>query len=539
MKEDQSVKILKMIHKYIFILFLILLPGCVQPPVPKPESMHLKEKVSSEPHPEALKHFMDAQLHISQNNYSMAILELQDALKLDPTAGSIHVSMAESYWKLGKIVRAEEHLNSAIQLDPNDVEARKMLVEHYIMRHQFDDAEKQLLELQRIEPENAIHIISLAELAAAQMQWVQSITLLEKAYEIEPSMIFELEKAAEIALRSNNIQMAKKVYEKLVKIDERNIEYLSAFADLIIMENQYDEAARIIEKIMDVEGVSKERLFQSGIIFYQKRQFQTSLNYFTKANDLDGNDLDVIHFIATVYLEMDNPIKAQEYALNLQELDSSDSRGYISHALSELNQENYGKAITVLSAVADRFKKEYAIQYLLGNAHYQKTEYEKALIYLNRALKLSPKSRNVIHVMAIINDSMKQWSQSDSLYERLISSDSSDAQAYNNYAYSLVERDEKLDLALKYSQRAIDIAPNNAAYLDTYGWILFKLGKNNEALNYIRNSIELENTNAVVLEHLGDVLLRINQNEDALEYYRKALKFDSNNERLKQKAYPQ
>jgi len=528
-----------MLLKIPALTILIIFTGCSQSPEPTPFPEKNVEPVSTDPHPEALKHFMDAQLHLSQNNYSMAVLELQDALKLDPKAGTIHVSLAEAFWKLGKADRAEEHLNSAIDLDPNDVDAHRMLVEHYIMRHKFDDAEKQLITLQEIEPQNAIHIVSQAELAAAQMRWVQSIELLQKAYEIDPSMIFALEKAAEIALRSNNINMARDVYKKLVSIDERNIEYLSAYADLIILDNRFDEAAEVIGKIMDVEGVSKERLFQSGVIFYQKRQFQTALDYFSSAYELDENDLDVIHFISTVHLEMDEPEIAENFAQIHQEKDPSDPRGFINNALSKMNQEQFEDAIRVLSEVVDRFQKEYAIQYLLGNAYYQQTENEKALFYLNRALDLSPRSRNVLHILAIINDTMKEWSLSDSLYERLIKSDSSDAQAYNNYAYSLVERDENLDLALQYSKRAIDIAPNNAAYLDTYGWILFKMGNHDEALNYIRHSIELENTNAVVLEHLGDVLMRIEQNEDALKYYRKALEFDSNNERLKKKSFPQ
>ena len=82
-------------------------------------------------------------------------------------------------------------------------------------------------------------------------------------------------------------------------------------------------------------------------------------------------------------------------------------------------------------------------------------------------------------------------------------------------------------------------SPKNAAYLDTYGWILFKLGKHDEALTYIQHSIELEDTNVVVLEHLGDVLMRVNRKTDAIEFYRKAYEFDNTNETLKNKAFPE
>ena len=84
--------------------------GCVQRPEPVVDQTVAEAvEITQEPNPEALKHFMDAQLYISQSNYPMAIIELQDALRLDPTAGSIHVSLSEAFWKLGKIERAEDH----------------------------------------------------------------------------------------------------------------------------------------------------------------------------------------------------------------------------------------------------------------------------------------------------------------------------------------------------------------------------------------------------------------------------------------------
>ena len=254
---------------------------------------------------------------------------------------------------------------------------------------------------------------------------------------------------------------------------------------------------------------------------------------------VDHQDANILHFIASVFLELDQPDSATIYAEKQISLDPEDHRGYINSALAVMNKNQFQDGVGILLPVAETFNQEYAIQYLLGNAYYQQQNNEEALVYLNRALKILPKSRNVIHILAIINDSMQMWTESDSLYESLISSDSTDAQAYNNYAYSLVERNERLVFALQIAMKAINLVPGNAAYLDTYGWILFKLGKVGEAKNYIQNSIELEASNAVVLEHLGDVLMSANREKDALEYYRKAFEFDKNNNTLKNKAYPE
>ncbi len=525
-------------RQYIFISFFILV-SCSHRPASSvgPDAKETIPSESDEPNPDALKHFMDAQLYISQNNYPMAIIELQDALRFDPNAGSIHVSLAESLWKLGKIERAEEQLKTAISLNDKDVEARVMLANQYIIRHQYKKAEDQFIILSTIEPNNAEHVNAHAELAAAQMQWGKAIQLYRKAYTIDPSQIRSLERAAEIALRSNQLQIATEVYAQLVKIDSRNIEYLSAYADLAIMGKDYEKATEIINMILDVEGITKNRIFQSGVIFYQKGQFEQSLSFLRQAFELDQEDVDVMHYLTSALLELGQIDSANIFSEKMIALFPDDPRGYINKTLVYLNTNNFQNATEFLQSVADKFENEYAIQYLLGNSYYQNHTYDQALIYLNRALEILPTSRSVLHILAIINDSQNQWTVSDSLYEQLISTDSTDAQALNNYAYSLVERNSRLENALQYAAKAIALAPKNAAYLDTYGWIHFKLGHIDEALTYVNNAIELEDTNAVVLEHYGDILLSSNRKKEALEYYRKALEIDPENESLKLKAY--
>ena len=89
----------------------------------------------------------------------------------------------------------------------------------------------------------------------------------------------------------------------------------------------------------------------------------------------------------------------------------------------------------------------------------------------------------------------RDWVESDKLYIDLISTDSTDAQAYNNYAYSLVERDRDFEFALELAQNAIRLEPKSAAYLDTIGWIYFKMNNFDEALRYIRESLNIDSSN--------------------------------------------
>ena len=123
----------------------------------------------------------------------------------------------------------------------------------------------------------------------------------------------------------------------------------------------------------------------------------------------------------------------------------------------------------------------------------------------------------------MIYDQNGSWIKSDSLYLELISTDTTDAQAYNNFAYSLVERNDNLELALEMSIIANRIQPKSAPYLDTLGWIYFKLEQYDKALEYIQASYSIDNTNPVIVEHLADILKATDQISKANLIYMEAI----------------
>ena len=146
------------------------------------------------------------------------------------------------------------------------------------------------------------------------------------------------------------------------------------------------------------------------------------------------------------------------------------------------------------------------VQYLLGTAYYQVKDYINSEKFLYNALTIYPESRNTKHNLALIHDIKEEWEKSDEIYLDLISTDSLDAQALNNYAYSLVERNTNIDLALELSKSAIKISPKSAPYLDTIGWIYFKMNKYDKALDYIKESLNLDENNPTIREHFEQII---------------------------------
>jgi tetratricopeptide (TPR) repeat protein len=497
------------------------------------------DKIKTKPNEnvKAIAHFMDGQLFMSQGNYSMAILEFQDALELDPEAATIIVSMAECYWKLGKAKKSEELLFNALNLDPNDYEAREMLANQYIFQNKHDKA----IEQYRVLAENSVegdpkYLIALAKLVLSQNNINESISLFIKAFEKDKSRIDILEEAANLSLRSRHLDKARDLYKKLIDIDKNNSYYLSTYIDLIVMSGDYENGINALESLILIEGETTERLSQLGILYYKMEDLVRAKPLFIKLVNMNHFDATIMHFLSNIYIEQSILDSAGIIANQIIDLYPSDPRGYLDASLAELNNENPLGAIQILETVNKKFNDEFSIQYLLGSSYQQLEKYDKATVVLRQSLKIYPESRGARHTLAIASDALNYWTESDSLYEGLIATDANDVQALNNYSYSLVERNIQLNKALSMAKKATELEPENAAYLDTIGWIYYKMYNIEKALTFIRKSVELENDNAVVLEHLGDVLIANNRIEEALIYYLKALDIDKDNEILQQKA---
>lgn len=114
--------------------------------------------------------------------------------------------------------------------------------------------------------------------------------------------------------------------------------------------------------------------------------------------------------------------------------------------------------------------------------------------------------------------------ESDAAYEKALLADSNDLLVLNNYAYFLSERGERLEKAESMSRKVNELAPGQATYMDTYAWVLYKMGRYADARSWQEKAIAAagESVDGTLLEHYGDILYRSGEKEAALEQWKKA-----------------
>ena len=121
-------------------------------------------------------------------------------------------------------------------------------------------------------------------------------------------------------------------------------------------------------------------------------------------------------------------------------------------------------------------------------------------------------------------------------YDKALELHADNAMVLNNYAYFLSVEGRDYERALIMSTRANQLSENNSTYLDTHAWILYKLGKYEEARNVQRKALMLDTTGSeALLMHYGDILYALNELFMAETYWRKALEMGADAKRIERR----
>ena len=109
-------------------------------------------------------------------------------------------------------------------------------------------------------------------------------------------------------------------------------------------------------------------------------------------------------------------------------------------------------------------------------------------------------------------------------YDRSLALRYDNAMVLNNYAYFLSLEGRDLERALAMAGRAIVLEENNPTYLDTYAWVLYRLGRYDEAKKTMQQALSLDRSQSPDLQlHYGDILAALGEKFMAEVYWKKAL----------------
>ena len=478
-----------------------------------------------------IQSFMDAMLFLEQGDYARAIIEFQDSIEAGSKSPEVYFNMSEAYWMLQKYDKSISLAKKAILLDDKAIDYKISLGKKYIALNNYKLSLEIFEGITDKDPNNADVLFVIGDLKAELNDIDGALVYYQEAYNVNNELILALEVAAQLAFKSNHRDLPK-IFKKLLLADPSNSEYMRGF-----LESSDGNNLEELIDLLEIEDLKANPFYnnlfnQIALGFIRKGRFQLAEEYLNKSLSMKDDDRFALYYLSLVYREISRNDLSLEVAKKHTLLYPNDKEGYINLSLALISLQRFTEAIDELNIAVSLFPEDFEVNYFLGLANYSNQEFNLAEKFYIKSIEIDSNSIAAMHGLAMTYDQNEKWEKSDKLYTKLITINDQDAQAYNNFAYSLVERNTDLEFALTLSKKAIEISPNTSAYLDTIGWIYYKLSDLEKAKDFISKAILYEDTSAVILEHYGDVLIDLNEVKEALIFYRKALLLDENNEDL-------
>jgi Tfp pilus assembly protein PilF len=113
----------------------------------------------------------------------------------------------------------------------------------------------------------------------------------------------------------------------------------------------------------------------------------------------------------------------------------------------------------------------------------------------------------------------------------LIEADPENGQALNALGYTLADRTDRYQEALGFLQRALALLPDDAAVLDSMGWVLYRLGRYEESIDYLRRAYEASADDEIAA-HLSEVLWIMGKQAEAQEIWQRAMEKEPESQHL-------
>ncbi len=145
-----------------------------------------------------------------------------------------------------------------------------------------------------------------------------------------------------------------------------------------------------------------------------------------------------------------------------------------------------------------------------------------------------PKDVRVSFERGALLEKRKDYTQAETAFRAALLQDPDHAPSLNYLGYMLAEHGDRLDEAVSLVGRALELDPDNGAYLDSLGWAYVQQKKYDRAEPLLRRAAEQMPANSVVQDHFGDLLWAVGRHPEAVTQWHRAL--DGDREELDVKA---
>jgi tetratricopeptide (TPR) repeat protein len=480
-------------------------------------------------------------------------------------------SLASRSAQVATYSRDRERINRALQrwleVEPEAADVYIMQAPFLMLKGDYDGVVASVNKAIALSPVDGPEYLTrltqtLTELAPPE-QGMQVYEQLQCVQENKPYATYAY---ARVAAFYKHHDKALELVDGLLKQDPKNNDYLVLKAELLQSMERSDEALDLIESAAKKESASEQTRFTYGKLLGDHGKTKQAQKVFEKLNQDNPENKDVLYALGLLALENDEAKQAKQYFSELLKRGdpSHQSEYFIGTAEQQLGNVDaalvWFASVPVKSARFDMAQNRYVHLLadqgdldkardhlkLLRQEHPNKAEFcyllessllrergldEQSFDLLTSAVNSFPNSNDIRYSRAMVAEALGNIDALEADLLSILAREPDNAQALNALGYTLTDRTDRHQEALGLIEKALKIKPDEPFYLDSLGWVYYRLGDLDKAILYLEKAVAIQ-PDVEFIAHLGEVYWKKGEQEKAKEIWQRGLKLNAENSLL-------
>lgn len=485
-----------------------------------------------ENHPEALYYL--GELLLLKGDPEAAAAALDQFNRVRPGVGQAALLEARARLALEDIEGAVAVLEECLKFDQEEPEVLELLGRLYEQQGEDGKALEVFQKALRDAPTLEIRFRTGALLSRVGRH-DEAIELLEEvATEAPDRPPIQLELAKAYSER-RDFGKAAELFSRILEQepDHREANYYLAVALRAL--GKREEAIERIRHLLSLaegeggpesDGDYQHRLKSFLAVLYQEdRQFERSVSLFRELTEADPESFRWQLGLIYALKEKGDLEAALRRSGDLLRQYPDDLDVQVTHAQILSESGRLEAAVGMLEDQISRDPLEENYYLAAGQLFSDHKQFSEAERVLRRGLQVLPESERLNFQIAAMQERQGKIDLAEAGFRRILESNPEHAPVLNYLGYMLADRGVRLEEALSYIEKAIELDPYNGAYLDSLGWVYYQLDRLDQAESKLTQAAEINDSDPTIFEHLGDLYLKLGDYSKARVHYRQSLQF--------------
>lgn len=525
--------------------------------------------------------FHEALLQRQKGDLDAAFDLLQRCQELSPEAAETYYFLGEFYADMEQNEQALNAFRRACDLEPKNMTFLERMAYASIQTGAYGEGAEMMEQMYEADKSRQDLLETLYMLYMRQEDYGKAIATLDKLEAVDgPTERTTLAKCR-IYIEQDNADAAISEMRQLAEHYPNDPTYRTLYANTLLVADHFDESYNVLQQILaeDAGNLRAQQVLRSyyirqgdeaaadsvnhAILLNPKASIEDKVGQLRQIiieNEQQQGDSTVVLNLFNELLTQPNPSadiaemkaaymqlkemprdsvqQAFAYVLQLSPEQASARLRLVQQAWED---EDDDAVISLCSEARQYNPEEMVFYYYQGMAYYRQEDKDNALEAFRNGINVINEQsipEIVSDFYAVMGDLLYQKGrQTDAFaaYDSCLVWKEDNIGCLNNYAYYLSLLGERLDEAEQMSYRTVKAEPENATYLDTYAWILFRQERYAEAKIYIEQALRDSLIDGVVKEHAGDIFALNGDIDKAMELWQQAQANDPDNKLLRRK----